>query len=120
MKRDIDLLREILFKLEEQPDPNELLYPEQMERHDPIQVSHHIYLLYDGGLITAIDASAVGQPHYWVAKYLTWEGHEFLEASRNITAWNQVKSMLVETGGGMVFAIVKELLLKRLKDLVLG
>ena len=118
MKRDMDLVREILLKLEDQTGADDYLEPEQVQGRDPEEVSYHIHLMYEAGLIDAINDRGVGS--HWIAMRLTWEGHEFLEASKNLTVWNQAKRIIAEKGGGITFVLIKELLPKLLKNLVLG
>ena len=83
MKRDMDLVREILFLLEQKVDPQDWLRPKNVEDYTPDQVGYHIKLMHEAGLVTAIDISSMSDPIAWVATHATWEGHEFLEAARN-------------------------------------
>jgi hypothetical protein len=51
-------------------------------------------------------------PTLYCAKSLTWEGHEFLEASRNENVWNKVKAIIKDKGLGLIFEVIKGLLLE--------
>jgi hypothetical protein len=48
--------------------------------HDHNEVSYHVMLLHEAGLIHAFDFSG-DEFTDWRPAYLTWEGHEFLEAA---------------------------------------
>lgn len=119
MKRDMDLVRKILFKLEEKDDPAEWIPPEAIGEYLPEQVSYHIMLLEEAGLIEARDISSTNQ-YNWAAMNLTWDGHEFLEASRNESIWNKAKALFGEKGAGLTFEVLKELLIKLTREHVLG
>ncbi len=107
MKRDLDLIRQILIRIEECPDPQgpgEI----QIEGYSSEQISYHIKLLAGAGLIEAHDLSASGDI-YWLAGGLTWQGHEFLDAARNDTVWNRTKDIIKEKGGSIPFTLVQEI-----------
>ena len=119
MKRDMDLVREILFALEDAPfngDPIELTiqdYP-----HD--EVSYHVMLLHEAKLIYAIDETLGEGDISWQPVYLTWEGHEFLEAAKDDTRWNRAKTQLKQKGVPMIFDIFKSLLLTYANQTLFG
>jgi hypothetical protein len=110
MKRDIDLVRKILFQVDEKGQPRGWVDLE-IPGYAPEQIAHHIWLLQDGGLIEAQDLSHLGALDYRPKK-LTWAGHEFLDAARNDTVWNRTKEMVKEKGGSIPFEVLKGLLLK--------
>ncbi len=108
MKRNFDLLRELLFLLEEKPDMSPWLWkdPPSIEGHDDKEVKYHLILLYQGGLVDGepmrsttsdriIDMGAVFA--------LTWEGHEFLEKIRSDDVWEGVKQKARSIGGNLTF-----------------
>ena len=68
----------------------------------------------------AEDLSKSTQNMKWRAKCLTWEGHEFLEASRNQGTWDRAKETLAEKSVGMSFDIVKGLLIEYGRQLLSG
>ncbi len=49
---------------------------------------------------------------------LTWQGHEFLEASRNDTFWNKAKEIVKSKCGALSFDVVKALLISMAKESV--
>lgn len=109
MKRDMDVVREILLQIESKPDaqlPAEL----KIEGASDAEISYNVMLLSQAGYIHAIDASS-GEGHHWMALSLTWQGHEFLDAARNNTVWQSVKTKIKAAGGSFAIHTVKALLL---------
>ncbi len=93
MKRDWDVVRKILLKLEEVGDTKSYLEPDQVNSYDPEQVSYHMQMLDEAGLIEAQCISTMGSPLHCKAKRLTWGGHELLDQIRQDTHWNKVKEI---------------------------
>jgi hypothetical protein len=117
MKRDMDLIRELLLRIESTnnlPKDLDLSFP----AHHDSTVAYHLRLLVEARLITYIDTSTMQGESYLVTG-LTWDGHDFLEASRDETRWRNAKEMIAKKGGGMVFDVVKQVLVKLLSDQVL-
>jgi DNA-binding transcriptional ArsR family regulator len=86
MKRDMDLIRRILMDIEESPEATGYQWLDlSIEGHSPEEVSYHVKLLDEAGLIEAEDLTDTAgfdvRP-----KRLTWSGHEFIDAVRKDTA----------------------------------
>lgn len=111
MKRDVNLVRKILFALEaieSYDDPvKDLLEEESRE-----SISYHVLIMTEGGLIESIEQTKTFNSRAcFYATRLTWEGHEFLDASRNDNIWNKALSEIGTKGGSFTLDIVKGLLL---------
>lgn len=118
MKRDMDLIRQLLLAIEETKTwdrPFEL----HVDEHDRYDVTYHLRLLESKGLIEGIDVSTHDGPKFW-PRCLTWEGHEFLENAKNETVWQQTKKRLAEAGGSASFEVIKALLTQVAFKVVLG
>ena len=118
MKRDMDLIRNILIALEDAPfhgRPLTIKHPD----HSPDEISYHVMLLHQAGLIHAVDHSG-DEFVDWYPEYLTWQGHEFLEAAKDDTRWSRAKNHVKEKGGPMVFDVLKSLLVSYAKQAVFG
>jgi hypothetical protein len=89
MKRDMDLIRKIMLEIEQNADPMAWVKID-IPDHSATEVSYHIKLLYEQGLVEANDCSDLGGIS-WKAKNLTYEGHDFLDAARSDTVWNKAK-----------------------------
>ena len=116
MKRDMELIRKILFFLEERPflkAETELA----IEGYDLATVMYHMLLLAQAGLVDfepektktgrIIKAHVIG---------LNWAGHEFLDAVRSEKVWRKLLKYAKDKGGALPFDLLKTLgteLLKR-------
>lgn len=119
MRRDMDLVRAILFRIEAQEH-----YDDQIEisfdNYDADTVGYHVGLLKQAGFVEANDDRAHGGGPSYIIIGLTWNGHEFLEAARDDTRWNKAKSIVAKNGGGMVVSVLTQLLNDLLKQGVQG
>ena len=107
MKRDLDLSRAILQQIEEKSDGRgcpPLVFPDRT----PQEVSYHVKLLQQGGLIDASDLSTMHGMDFR-PKSLTSAGHDFLEAIRNDTVWNNVKDHAKKKGIELPFSMLSGL-----------
>ena len=114
MKRDMDLIREILLAIEASEVTQGAIRLKLPGRTED-QVSYQIKMLSQAGLIIATDMSS-NDGFHWVPRSLTWEGHEFLDAARDNTVWNKAMSKLKETAASAPFEIVKAVVIKTCKD----
>jgi hypothetical protein len=103
MKRNMDLCRRILLDVEASPEATGLGYIQlNIEGHDATEVSYHVQLLSDAGLLEAVNQSYTGPSGFVVnPKRLTYAGHEFIEASRNDSFWQKAKTTVLEKTGGL-------------------
>jgi len=107
MKRDMDLIRKILFNIEEY---EHALAPKEIniDGYNQDQIGYHIYIMGEAGLLEVIErttldcSSPIAQ-----ARSITWEGHDFLDAIRSDTIWEKTKRKITEAGASMAFEIVK-------------
>jgi len=107
MQRDLDLIRQILLEVEKHDDPLRAI-PVGAEGHSAQEISHHVMLLKQAGYVTATDLSHL-RGLAWTPKSLTWEGHEFLEAARNPTIWDQVKATLQDRVVDTPLSVIQKL-----------
>lgn len=98
MKRDMNLVRLLLLRIEDQGDDmNGWIDDLAIESFTPEQISHHVWLLKDGGFITAIDLSSSDGPDVR-PRCLTWKGHEFLSDIKDQDIW-QTTLTVAKRGG---------------------
>jgi len=94
----MDLVRQLLLRIEDQGnDMNGWIDDLVVESFTTDQINHHVWLLADGGFITAIDLSSSDGPEFR-PRCLTWQGHEFLGAIRDQEIWHQ--TLTVAKRGG--------------------
>ncbi len=116
MKRDMDLIRDLLIKIEGGQQTFETMSSEMasilrtspetsMSEEEADRLRGHLDLLEQGGFIE-IEARA-GAGSYWI-KGLTWQGHDFLDSVRDPKIWEKTKKG-VEGAGGFTVDLLKDL-----------
>ncbi|MCY7492806.1 DUF2513 domain-containing protein [Bacillus safensis] len=94
IKRDMELFRKILIKLEEDESPSQWKSLD-IEGVEDTLVSYHIKLLTEAGMIDGKDKQ-LDQYFWWQARNLTSQGHDLLDSLRNDTVYNKMKEILGE------------------------
>lgn len=115
MKRDMDLVREILIAVESRESAGQASDFLTIPGHDEREVAAHVQIMVDAGLVEAaiFDSQQEDDPLGAIVSRLTWKGHDFLENSRDSKLWAKAKSVLAEKGVGMTI----DALMFALKDL---
>jgi hypothetical protein len=116
MKRDFDLIREILLKIEEKESATGWidLY---IEGYTQEQISYHVKLLAEADFLDARDAST-HDGICWKPISLTWQGHDFLDAARDAKIWKKAKSTLTSKIQSFTFEVLKGLLVEYSKQAI--
>ena len=108
MKRDMDLVRKILFQLEERSDEQQS-DPMSFAGCSTEDIHYHIKIMYQAGLIEVIGGAT--DLYSWVPLGLTWAGHDFLDAAREQTRWDKAKHLVKDKAGTVSFDVFKQLLI---------
>jgi len=103
MKRDKDLVREILLQVEAYPHPMGWVEL-NVSGHSAEEIARHVELLDEAGFVEADDLTDTSG-YDWRAKQLTYEGHEFLDTVRDGEVWRLTKETAKETGVASIHAI---------------
>ena len=107
MKRDWDLVRDILLRTESLA-PIESLTLRDFDEDKKYLVAYHVKMLTDSGILHSIVSNNIGdQPTQFHVRELTWEGHEFLDSIRVERTWKKVKDFVKDKGGVMTFDVIK-------------
>ena len=109
MKRDMDIVRSMLLEIEHIPAAKYYDTLESSIEADSDVLREHLNLLHDARFVHECDIQGL-------CKGLTWQGHEFLDAARSDTVWNQVKTTLREAGVSATFDTLQELLVSRARQ----
>ena len=107
MKRDMDLVRTILFALADSDEP---LWSTDLvtDEYSRDIIGYHFLILDEAGLIVANVKATDDDPYYIaVASRLTWEGNDFLDAVRDESIWKRVRSTIGKITGGASFEVFK-------------
>lgn len=108
MKRNWDTIRELLIKIEECTLPTENVRLDQFPKERAAEISYHVRLLIDAGLINGRISETLGsEVKDFFASSLTWHGHELLDTIRSNQVWEKTKSTFLEKGIEMTFDLVK-------------
>ncbi|MCJ2165600.1 MULTISPECIES: DUF2513 domain-containing protein [unclassified Pseudodesulfovibrio] len=107
MKRNMDLVRSLLFELEEHPDgysPDNI----EVDGYSEEEVGYHFLLMVEAGLIEGEEISDLGSssPSAMPIR-LTWYGHDFLDASRDSKRWKKAQGIFAKLGGVTMDVAVK-------------
>ena len=107
MKRNMDLARNILAIIE-----TVIAVPcdVDIKGRSRAEISYHVKLLHEAGLIEATDLSSPEQLH-WLPGHLTWAGHEFLDLARRDTLWERAKTKMLNETGGLSLELLRAVLL---------
>ncbi len=107
MTRDMDLIRELLLKLEAIPKPlGAVLHLQGYEDevaipgYDAAQIDYHLALIREAGFID--DAGLVSMSGSIGFRRLSWHGHEFLDTVRDPEVWRRTKDGAKKVGGASV------------------
>jgi len=108
MKRDWEIVRELLSKAEECTLPTEMVRLSSFPPERAAEVSYHMELLIEAGLVEGQMSKTIGpEVHDFFVRRLSWEGHEFLDSIRSETVWNKTKKTFISNGISMTFELVK-------------
>lgn len=109
MQRDMNLVKKILLAIEEESSTDSNGIPD-IEGHSQEEIAYHMIIMDVGeaGLIFTNTDTLIGQQlPIFTSTRLTWEGHNFLDASKNDeSSWRKA----VEAAGGLGFETLKTVL----------
>ena len=105
MKRDMDLIREILFAVEKHDAAGGWITVE-IEGHSQNEINYHMVLLKDAGLMDAAVMGSQQDLHVQPIR-LTWAGHEFIDAARSGKVWEGAKAFALKTTGTLTLEGIK-------------
>lgn len=105
MRRNMDLIRDLLLKFEEMERPLGFMSFRVTDSEfvidgfTPQEINAHIGMLFDARFIesgTDVRGSLGGD---WYFHTITWEGRDFLDSVRQPQTWQKTKSAVSSAGG---------------------
>lgn len=109
MKRDVDLIRQILLDLERHGAECALDAARNGAAHEvDDRTRYHLRLCIDAGLAKETERSTTAAP----CVRLTNAGHEFLDICRGDDRWQAAKWMVHQQTGGLSLAVLRAVLTK--------
>ena len=122
MKRNMDLIRDLLFHFEQKqgnrPDGNV-----EITSYDRYEIAYHLILLAQGGYIDYEASRSKTNRNRLINVIpgnLTWEGHELLETMRDTEIWQRTKGGAAQIGSfgiDVIKALAKGYIRKKVKKL---
>ena len=107
MKRDMELVRKILLKIEEEYIST-ALYDIEIDGYDMETVAYHCKIMHEAGLISAYKAQYASDAIYsFGVGSLTWQGNDYLDGIRDDTIWHKTKETIVKKGLPLVIDTIK-------------
>ena len=112
MKRDLDLLRAILIKIESLEPSYGIMRLHTFHElcDDDVVLSLHIQLLRDTGFIEVTDSLyADDMVQDFLISRITFAGYDYLDTVRNESIWNEIKQKISTIGGSVSIDVIKSI-----------
>lgn len=109
VKRDWNIIRAVLLKLEDAPTPNTAVTARDFPEFDEQAVAYNIRLMKQAGLAHAIvkeSHQGDGLIGLAIANSMTPVGHELLDTIRNDTVWARIQERFRSQGLEMTVDLV--------------
>jgi|GEM_PF-1467685 len=128
MKRDLELWRAILLKVEELPIGQALSSPLEIRNYEEKEIAEHVRLLQEKHYIEAkinmelLTYDTVGAPQierYEIYRLLN-DGHDFVANAKNHAIWKKTVDFLAQKGGGGSLTILQGVLTRVASEYFLG
>ncbi len=108
MRRDPELIRKIMFDVEDCP-ADKHVHGFEFEGYDAWVIAEHLELLIEAGLLDGnVHHFVSGEPPSIMVRRLTWYGHDFIDAVRDDTIWKKVKDNLLKPASSWTFSLIIE------------
>ncbi|WP_027149478.1 DUF2513 domain-containing protein [Methylobacter tundripaludum] len=121
MKRDMDLVRDLLLVIESHPllDGMRRMQPDEpgdldITDHSSNEVTYHLNMLIKAGLVEG--KITMQMP---IISKLTWQGHDFLDSIRDPVIWRETMEGAKKAGGfslELLGALAKGLIKKKIEE----
>lgn len=107
MKRDMELVREILLKIEEQYVAT-TIFNLKIEGYDFPTVAYHCKIMHEAGLLSHYSDQHGNDTIYaYQVGGLTWDGNDYLDKIRDDSVWQKTKDVVAEKGLPLIFDTIK-------------
>lgn len=108
MKRDFDVIRDILFQAEAAPSGVELQTLTGPRGIDEAVLGEHLQIMIEHGLIAGHVVSL--KPLSFIIERLTWTGHDFINNARNDKLWKKAIAEIKAKGWAMTIPVLEGVL----------
>lgn len=109
MKRDLNLIRNMLLRIEELNSTKQKITIESFLDlcADPALISLHIELLIDSNYIETSEPIYCGVIKDFLIYRITSDGYDYLDSIRENSIWERTENMLFKVGGSAALDVVK-------------
>ena len=112
MKRNLDLVRDILLFIEDKSETADF-FSVEIDGYSDRVINYHVYLLVRQDFIVSTEPP-IRHAQVTICG-LTWKGHEYLDTVRSDNVWNKTKELTKPLGSAsieVIFQIAKDIALK--------
>ena len=124
MKRDMDLVRDLLLYFEAKTETSGIHSSDvRIDGYDETQIGLHLNIMAEAGLLICEPFRSSTNPDRFIRTFvfdLSWKGHEYLDTIRDPKIWKGTKSALARIGNwpfGVALDIAKGLALTEARKL---
>jgi hypothetical protein len=118
MKRDFELIRNLLNQLEDLPactSVSEL----NAEGFSSQEIMEHVELLLDADFLQGkIISNTDGRAEKYLIHRITWAGHEFIALAKNDTVWKSALEQVKKIGSAVTIGMLQTILVTIIKSQV--
>lgn len=112
MKRDLELIRKLFFKIEKYPLKinNEFDYQISFKNYSKEEINFNLFLMKDANFIEGIFHRSVINKHLEVmyeTLEITWKGFKFLDTIRHNSNWGRIKAFVQKSN--LPFSVIEEM-----------
>lgn len=107
MQRDMDLVRKVLFYIEENYVAGGPEISVHINGYSDSVIYEHCILMKNDGLIGRIQDTSTLESRSCDVGNLTSEGFDLLDKIRSDTDWNRIKSVIIEKGLPLITGTIK-------------
>ena len=109
MKRDLNLIRNMLLRIEELNSIKQKITIDSFLDlcADPALISLHIELLIDSNYIETSEPIYCGVIKDFLIYRITSDGYDYLDSIRENSIWERTENMLFKVGGSAALDVVK-------------
>jgi hypothetical protein len=118
MKRDLQLVRELLIFFEEKEKDIPVKIP-PIEGRGNFEIMNHLVLMYEAGFLRCERIRSSTDPERVIEVLpfeLTWHGHEFLQSIRDDNIWNKLNEQIVKPSASWTVTLVSEWLKNEIRQ----
>lgn len=114
MKRNWNIVREIMLEVEDQPAGMETFVDKMnvVQHYDRADVQHHANLLIEAGLLKGKAMPTIGGGLVVILQGLTWEGHDWLASIHSKTIFEKTLDFAKTKGVDLTLDMLKALAVK--------